>query len=749
MFDISQLEECPTLRPTQTEFRDPIGYLSRPDIKNLGYHYGIVKVVPPTGWTPQFSLSSDFRFHTRLQKLSDLGIRSRSRKFFTENLNRFLTMRRRKPLELSFSVNSKTIWYYDLFVQVDNLGGYANLRWSDWQTINHHFGVHKDSIYLQNEYFVSIKAYAEFLNSNLSSTLPESDSEDELENCLLCGQNHSPDETLLCENCDNPYHIRCLGLEKVPSGTWYCKKCLVGTGEYGFEEEVDRKFSLGEFFEHSTNFQKQFFSEYGPMGLAEIEKKFWEFVEVQRSDIEVRYGADIHNLKPGQISGFPMKSTPPRIKAYFDEVEFDKYAGHPFNLTNLPYSKGSLLNYIKHSISGMTVPWIYVGSLLSTFCWHVEDHYTLSANYCHFGSTKKWYGIPASDSSKFEALMRSTAPDLFKRQPDLLHQLVSLLSPMQIVANNIKCYYANQNPNEFVITYPKVYHAGFNSGFNVNEAVNFTMEMWLEYGEASISDYKLIKKENVFNHFKLMENVLLNFSVGKESNIDLVRRCLSSYKQFIARTKMSLKALDKNFELEDLSNVISYENYLEEDNKDEVDEEELCDICQTHISHIFCVYNNRKHRFNEIAVEDSKTTKISINQLLTPESSPLEVRIAKFDRIQDKEHNVLESCDLLLDITSSSRSNLTNIKSEMNPGRNLRKSNRIIKPKKEVHSMKSKMSIINHSHSMNDLNSKIEIHLCLDCAKKFADVPTKSQLVVNITTEEMERFASSIEVLLP
>merc|ERR1712227_255571 len=138
-----------------------------------------------------------------------------------------------------------------------------------------------------------------------------------------------------------------------------------------------------------------------------------------------------------------------------------RYVKHPWNLTRLPFAKGSLLNFVNRSISGMTVPWIYVGSLLSTFCWHVEDHYTLSANYCHFGATKKWYGIPSKDADKFEQLMRDSAPDLFKRQPDLLHQLVTLISPMKLIESDIRCVEVEQQPNEIVITYPRVYHAGF------------------------------------------------------------------------------------------------------------------------------------------------------------------------------------------------------------------------------------------------------------------------------------------------
>ena len=36
----------------------------------------------------------------------------------------------------------------------------------------------------------------------------------------------------------------------------------------------------------------------------------------------------------------------------------------------------------------MMVPWLYVGSCLSAFCWHVEDHALYSVNYLHMGAPK-------------------------------------------------------------------------------------------------------------------------------------------------------------------------------------------------------------------------------------------------------------------------------------------------------------------------------------------------------------------------
>ena len=82
----------------------------------------------------------------------------------------------------------------------------------------------------------------------------------------------------------------------------------------------------------------------------------------------------------------------------------------------------------------------------------------------HWGETKTWYSIPGDDVEKFEAAIRGEAPDLFEAQPDLLFQLVTLMNPGRLREAGVEVYACNQRAGEFVVTFPKAYHAGFNHG---------------------------------------------------------------------------------------------------------------------------------------------------------------------------------------------------------------------------------------------------------------------------------------------
>ena len=60
--------------------------------------------------------------------------------------------------------------------------------------------------------------------------------------------------------------------------------------------------------------------------------------------------------------------------------------------------------------------------------------------------------------------MRDAFPHLFKTSPDLLYQLVTMLSPSQLKQRGVPVHRLVHHEGSFVITFPNAYHAGFNTG---------------------------------------------------------------------------------------------------------------------------------------------------------------------------------------------------------------------------------------------------------------------------------------------
>ncbi|KAJ1041154.1 hypothetical protein NDA14_007461 [Ustilago hordei] len=346
--------------------------------------------------------------------------------------------------------------------------------------------------------------------------------------CEICLRGEDGLNMLLCDECNRGYHMYCLqpALTSIPKSQWFCPPCLVGTGhDFGFDDGETH--SLYTFWQRAEAFKREWWSKRPERlwkpdeaafsstddsthtnGLArriygtdlvvsedDVEREFWRLVHSQNEEIEVEYGADVHSTTHG--SALPTQETHP----------LSPYSRDKWNLNNLPILPGSLLQYIKSDISGMTVPWIYVGMMFSTFCWHNEDHYTYSINYQHWGETKTWYGIPGEDAEKFERAMRKAAPDLFETLPDLLFHLTTMMSPEKLKKEGVRVVACDQRANELVVTFPKAYHSGFNHGFNLNEAVNFALPDWIFDDLESVRRYQRFRKPAVFSHDQLLITV--------------------------------------------------------------------------------------------------------------------------------------------------------------------------------------------------------------------------------------------------
>ncbi len=131
---------------------------------------------------------------------------------------------------------------------------------------------------------------------------------------------------------------------------------------------------------------------------------------------------------------------------------------------------------------GIHKPMLYIGSWRSMFAFHVEDMDLYSINYLHLGAEKSWYAIPPSSRKRFEVVAESIFESDRRECPQFLRHKTKIFSPTKLRGNNIPYVTAVQHPGEFVITFPGSYHAGFNHGFNIAEAVNFAFRRWIEIG---------------------------------------------------------------------------------------------------------------------------------------------------------------------------------------------------------------------------------------------------------------------------
>lgn len=313
---------------------------------------------------------------------------------------------------------------------------------------------------------------------------------------------------------------------------------------FGFEPGPE--FTLDAFQKYADDFKAQYFSQnegHCEPSLENIEGEYWRMVEKPTEEIEVLYGADLETGVFG--SGFPKHD---HQVGSSDTM----YVNAGWNLNNFPRLQGSVLTYESSDISGVLVPWLYIGMCFSSFCWHVEDHHLYSLNYMHLGAPKMWYGVPGADALKLEAAMRKHLPDLFEEQPDLLHKLVTQLSPSILKSEGVPVYRCVQSPGEFVLTFPRAYHAGFNCGFNCAEAVNVAPVDWLPHGQNAIELYREQGRKTSISHDKLLLGAARD-AVKAHWELNLLRKNTSNnlrWKDVCGKDGILSKALKNRVEME-------------------------------------------------------------------------------------------------------------------------------------------------------------------------------------------------------
>ncbi|PKA59391.1 putative lysine-specific demethylase JMJ14 [Apostasia shenzhenica] len=528
---------APVFYPTDEEFGDPLEYIHT--IRPQAEPYGICRIVPPKSWKPPFARDLEaFTFPTKRQAIHRLLARPPSCDSATFELEygRFLQRHFGKKTKRKVIFDGAELDLCRLFNAVKRYGGYEKVcdqkKWGDVARFTQSGGkisecskhvlcqLYREHLYDYEEYLHKLnlenkkckRIREQILSCDMEkkfyrkrrriSVVKRSEVWGETSDqiCQQCKSGLHGDVMLLCDRCDKGWHLYCLSppLEMVPSGNWYCLECINSDKDsFGFVQ--GKQCSLEAFKRMNERTRRKWFGQ-GNVSRLQVEKQFWEIVEGKAGELEVMYGSDLDTHVYG--SGFPCAADP--VPPMFEVDVWKEYVSSPWNLNNLPKLQGSMLRVVHDNIAGVMVPWLYVGMLFSSFCWHVEDHCFYSINYLHWGEPKCWYGVPGREASAFEQVMRNTLPDLFDAQPDLLFQLVTMLNPLVLQESGVPVYNVVQEAGTFVITFPKSFHGGFNFGLNCAEAVNFAPADWLPHGGFGAELYQLYRRTAVLSHEELL-----------------------------------------------------------------------------------------------------------------------------------------------------------------------------------------------------------------------------------------------------
>ena len=101
-------------------------------------------------------------------------------------------------------------------------------------------------------------------------------------------------------------------------------------------------------------------------------------------------------------------------------------------------------------------------------------------------------------------LIKSSAVFLLTELYILVTNQVTQLSPSVLKSEGVPVYRAIQNSGEFVLTFPRAYHSGFNCGFNCAEAVNVAPVDWLPHGQCAVELYSEQRRKTSVSHDKLL-----------------------------------------------------------------------------------------------------------------------------------------------------------------------------------------------------------------------------------------------------
>lgn len=363
---------APEFRPTDTEFADPIAYISK--IEKEAGAFGICKVIPPL---PKPSKKYVFsNLNKSLSKCPELGSHGSSLNDRSTSKTGSLDGGNDEEVRAVFTTRQQ------------ELG--QNVKKTKGAVQNAPSGVHKQvwqsgEVYTLEQFESKSKAFAK---SHLSMVK-------EVSSWVI--------EAMFWKAAsEKPIYVEYAN--DVP-----------GSG-FGEPEGQFRYF-------HRRRRKRNFYRRSRESSNSKIDEMVTNGMDISRTDdvrdVCQRNGSDtcldVPRL-PTSTPKLPSNETSQSFKKKSQNSCYDKegtagwkLSNSPWNLQVISRSPGSLTRFMPDDIPGVTSPMVYIGMLFSWFAWHVEDHELHSMNYLHTGSSKTWYCVPGDYAFAFEEVVRSEA----------------------------------------------------------------------------------------------------------------------------------------------------------------------------------------------------------------------------------------------------------------------------------------------------------------------------------------------------
>ena len=99
-------------------------------------------------------------------------------------------------------------------------------------------------------------------------------------------------------------------------------------------------------------------------------------------------------------------------------------------------------------------------------------------------------------------------------------------------------------PGEFIVTFPGSYHAGFSTGLNIGEAVNFVTKDWVNYGLKCQDIYRRSREK--IPVFPIDWLIIQNIRFLEQVKLDLESKKVlrNSFKKIVEEEKVSRNAIE-------------------------------------------------------------------------------------------------------------------------------------------------------------------------------------------------------------